>query len=111
MVINCWIIAVHQPDQIGFKYSNSFSIPRTANNDKLTGFGGNSDDVYLPWFVNYIVDNEKVISSGKIKVTDITIDRINCSIAAKSTIWDKLKSDKWPDFMAEVFITMGETIA
>ena len=91
------------PDQIGFKYSNSFSIPRTANNDKLTGFGGNSDDVYLPWFVNYIVDNEKVISSGKIKVTDITIDRINCSIAAKSTIWDKLKSDKWPDFMAEVY--------
>lgn len=91
------------PDQIGFKFSNSFSIPRTSNNDKLTGFAGNSDDVYLPCFVNYIVDNEKIVSSGKIKVTDITIDRINCTIAAKSTIWDKLKADKWPDFMYEVF--------
>ena len=96
------------PDQIGFKYSNSFSIPRTANNDKLTGFGGNSDDVYLPWFVNYIVDNEKVISSGKIKVTDITIDRINCSIAAKSTIWDRLKEWSMSDFIANRFTLISK---
>lgn len=91
------------PDQIGFKFSNSFSIPRTANNDKITGFGGISNDVYDPWFVNYIIDNDKIISSGKIKVTEITKDRINCTIAAKSSVWDKLKSDKWPDFMAEVY--------
>jgi hypothetical protein len=88
------------PDQIGFKFSNSFSIPRTANNDKITGFGGISNDVYDPWFVNYIIDNDKIISSGKIKVTEITKDRINCTIAAKSSVWDRLKSDKWPDFIA-----------
>lgn len=96
------------PDQIGFKYSNAFSIPRTSNNDKLTGYGGISDDVYAPWFINYIVDNEKMVSSGKIKVTDITNDRINCSISSKATIWDKLKSDKWPDFMFEVFESVNK---
>lgn len=98
------------PDQIGFKYSNSFSIPRTANNDKITGFGGISNDVYDPWFVNYIVDNDKIISSGKIKVTEIAKDRINCTIAAKSTIWDKLKAITMADFIANRFTLISKPV-
>lgn len=101
------------PTNIGFKTSNSFSIPYTSNNARLVGFCGISDDAFDPWFVNYIVDNNIIISGGKAMVTEVSNmstsgisgaeSRISLSISSKSTIWDRLKEVLWPDFMVDYF--------
>lgn len=100
------------PTNVGFKASNNFSIPNTANNAKLVGHCGANDEVFEPWFLNYTIDNNAMISGGKCKVSEVSAlsvngasadSRISLSIADKNTVWDRMKEILWPDFMAEYY--------
>lgn len=93
--ISCY--DVKDPSVRKINTSNSFSIPRTGNNDLLFGLAG---DVSATWqqvyelnSVEYYIDNEKFISGAKIKVDNVS-DRINLTITSATTFFDRLKNLK-----------------
>lgn len=98
---------IKNPARPKISVSNSFSIPRTLNNEKLTGFGDSlqskSNNLYETWRANYYIDNALVINNGKLTVERITPNRIHCRIVGKESVWDRMKETTWDDFMEGYF--------
>ncbi|MFA5572818.1 MAG: hypothetical protein WDA42_06900 [Candidatus Bathyarchaeia archaeon] len=91
-----------QPDEIGIKHSNTFTLPRTPSNERLHGNFGISDEAYAPYAVDYIVDNHKLIDKGRIEVSNVG-QRISCTLIAKDSVWDEMGKTLWPEFMQGYF--------
>lgn len=74
--------------------SNSFSIPTTLNNLMIFGLAGSvhaiGAQLYDSLIVNYWINNDKIISLGKVNVDSIS-DRIYLTIISATDVFDKMK--------------------
>ena len=102
---------IKEPGQRKIKISNTFNIPKTANNMAVIGFAGdvqfNNDSVYNVMIADYWIDNEKLIDQAKVRVMEVG-DRISLFVFQKDDIWDNLKLLLWPQFVTE-FIDWMQT--
>jgi len=101
--VNFEVFNIQEPDQVGVGHTNTFTLPRTANNDIIHGWGGQSDNVYTPYVVNYYVDNNTIIRKGRLAVTQVA-DRISCRVTNRDTVWDAMGKMMWPEFMLRYFV-------
>ena len=92
-----------EPSLIGINHSNTFTLPRTSTNDRLSGFFGESDEIYETWYVDYFLGNEQIIKGGKLSVLSVSKDRLNVGVTTKNSIIDRLKQIRWNDFQREYF--------
>lgn len=93
-----------EPGKRKISLSNSFTIPLTSHNQKLIGFANNvqfvGNSVYDSFICDYWIDNEHLIKSAKVKITEIT-DRIKLYIYEKDNFWDEIKKYKYTDFVKD----------
>lgn len=83
---------IKEPAERKVTTSNSFSIPKTANNLRVLGFPGNPQStsalIYEFFKCEYWIDNIKIIN-GKAKIEEVA-ERIYISMYDRASIWDLL---------------------
>lgn len=94
-----------EPGRSKTKISNTFSIPKTANNLFIFGNPDNpqshSTVIYDQILCDYWMDNYQIIKDGIARVESIDKSRINLYVAGKNDIWDSLKSYYFEDFVTD----------
>lgn len=94
------------PGKRKVKFTNTFTIPKTANNMRIFGNPGSPHSidtlVYDSQLFDYYEDNLAIIDGGKVSVEDVQ-DRISISAVDKTDIWDMLKMYKCVDFWNDLF--------
>lgn len=95
---------IKEPGKRKSKISNTFTIPKTANNMAIIGFAGDPQftdtSVYDAMYCEYWVDNEKLIDNAKVRVMEIG-ERISLFVFQKDDVWDTMKTYLWPEFVVD----------
>lgn len=103
LTLQCYDIK--QPGRRFANFTNTFSIPITANNKAIFGNGQSpyslSDAMYNRATFDYWVDNEHLIRDAGIRVDSVG-DRINLFAFQKPSVWDEIKLVKWPSFVKDL---------
>jgi len=85
--------------------SNSFTIPSTDNNRKITGYADNPQStdlsIYDKFICDYWVDNEQLITSANIQIKEISGGRLKIFVHEKGEFWDEIKDYSYPTFVAD----------
>jgi len=85
-------------------FTNSFTLPITANNRKIFGFADSvfSSDktIYEPLRADYWNNSIKLIDNGVVRV-ELISDRIGLYLVQKLSLWDNLKLLTWDEFGKE----------
>lgn len=93
------------PGKRKVKLSNSFSIPLTANNKSIIGWGNDvqttDTTIYDSLSCDYWVNNEQLITNAVVRIDEITNSRIKMYVVNKDTFWDELQAYSWVDFQEE----------
>lgn len=104
-----------EPGKRKVTLSNSFTIPLTAQNQKVFGFAGDiqstDNSIYDSLICNYWNDNEQLITNAKVRIDEVANGRMKLFVVNKDDIWDKLKEYSFADFQQEYadwLITQGE---
>jgi len=86
------------------KFSNTFSIPNTAKNLNIIGYGNNSQTlstkIYDKFTCSYWLDNVNLIDEENLRITEIN-DRINFYLYQKESFWDEIKNYRWVDMIED----------
>ncbi len=101
-----------RPVGVKSNVSNTFTLPRTTQNDKLINgsefLQDNADSLYSVWYVDYWADSHKHIDKARLMVDSIDVEpkggRISCVIYEGSTGLDRLKDIPWAEFMSNYAI-------
>ena len=95
---------IKEPGKRKVNISNNFNIPATSNNLNILGYPGNphsiSTIVYDDCYMDYWVNDEHVLKSAKVKVTEVS-ERVSLYVFQKEDIWELMKQLTYPDFVAE----------
>ena len=95
---------IKEPSQRKVNITNSFTIPLTANNNKIFGYPANiqstSKKIYEPLTADYWQDGYQLITKGIVRVDEVS-ERITLFLVQKLDLWDNLKLITWPQFAQE----------
>ena len=95
---------IKEPNKRKVNITNSFTIPLTANNNKIFGYpsniNSNDKSIYAPLTADYWDSGYKIIENSLVRVDEVS-DRISLSLYQKLDLWDKLKLITWPEFAKE----------
>ena len=101
---------IKEPGSRKVKYSNTFTIPRTANNLAAIGDPSNKHSlsllIYAPLSCDYYEGNLHVVNNGKCRIEAIS-DRISVYIYEKKDVWDSIKDVKFADFATDFVRFLG----
>ena len=95
---------IKEPNKRKSNITNSFTIPLTANNNKIFGYPANiqstSKRIYEPLTADYWQDGYQLITKGIVRVDEVS-ERITLFLVQKLDLWDNLKLITWPQFAQE----------
>ena len=95
---------VKDPSKRFFNSTNSFTLPLTANNNKIIGWASDPQtldkSIYSPMVANYWIDNIQLIDKALVRIDEIS-NRISCYLVAKPSLWDNLQLLTWQQFVKE----------
>lgn len=101
---------IKEPGSRKVKYSNTFTIPATANNLSIIGDPANRHSlslaVYYSMSCEYYEDNLHIVSGGKCRVDSVS-DRIAIYIYEKKDVWESIKDVKFSDFAVDFVRFLG----
>lgn len=101
---------IKEPGKRKITVSNTFTIPATAHNLAQLGFPGNaqadSTAMYDANTLDYWVENEQIIKSAKVRLEQVSGDRISLFCFQKPDIWDEMKKLKTKEFVEEILVWM-----
>lgn len=94
------------PGKRKVKYTNTFTVPKTANNMRIFGNPGDPQSIDLLIYnsqrFDYWEDNLYIIEGGKVRVEEVS-DRISLFATGVTDIWEDLKLYKTSDFFTDLF--------
>lgn len=83
--------------------SNSFTIPGTDNNRKITGYADDPQttdlSIYDKFICDYWVDNEQLITNANIQIKEISGGRLKIFVHEKDEFWDEIKDYSYQTFV------------
>ncbi|MCK9281340.1 MAG: hypothetical protein M0P71_12015 [Melioribacteraceae bacterium] len=101
---------IKEPGKRKITVSNSFTIPATAHNLAELGFPGNAqvseNTMYESKTLDYWVNNEQIIKNAKVRLEQVSDNRINLFCFQKPDLWDEMKTLKTNEFVEEIIAWM-----
>lgn len=97
---------VADPGKRKLNFSNTFTVPKTANNIRIFGHPGNphsiNNIVYDSLTCEYWEGNLHIIRNGKIRVDEVS-NRLSLYIYEIKDVWEQMKLLTYADFINEFF--------
>ncbi len=95
---------VKEPSKRKLNVSNSFTLPRTAKNNRIFGYASSpystSSIVYDQLRAEYWINQNKLVKDGIVNLESIST-RFTIHLVDKISVWDELKLITWDDFVTQ----------